>query len=51
MTTIFSAPTVGDPCATGIKNGGIKSFESDIVYPVSQLVNDQFKAGRQLEFR
>eukprot|EP01047_Picozoa_sp_COSAG01_P051827 COSAG01_NODE_5385_length_4293_cov_19.521221_7_plen_321_part_00 len=49
--TIFSAPTVGDPRATGIKNGGIKAFESDIVYPVSRLVNDQFKAGRQLEFR
>ena len=34
MTTIFSAPTIGDPRATGIKNGGIKAFESDIVYPV-----------------
>jgi hypothetical protein len=51
MTTIFSAPTVGDPRATGIKNGGIKAFESDIVYPVSRLVGPQFKAGKQMEFR
>jgi hypothetical protein len=40
MATIFSAPTVGDPRATGIKNGGIKAFESDIVYPVSRLTNE-----------
>jgi hypothetical protein len=37
MATIFSAPQIGDPRATGIKNGGIKAFESDIVYPVSRL--------------
>jgi hypothetical protein len=51
MTTIFSAPTIGDPRATGIKNGGIKAFESDIVYPVSRLVNNQFASGKQMEFR
>ena len=51
MTTIFSAPTIGDPRATGIKNGGIKAFESDIVYPVSRLVDDNFTAGKQMEFR
>jgi hypothetical protein len=51
MATIFSAPTIGDPRATGVKNGGIKAFESDIVYPVSRLVDSQFTPGKQLEFR
>jgi hypothetical protein len=51
MATIFSAPQIGDPRATGIKNGGIKAFESDIVYPVSRLVGPQFTPGKQMEFR
>jgi hypothetical protein len=40
MATIFSAPTIGEPRAVGIKNGGIKAFESDIVYPMSRLSTD-----------
>eukprot|EP01047_Picozoa_sp_COSAG01_P073496 COSAG01_NODE_12003_length_1818_cov_1.761489_2_plen_426_part_01 len=53
MATIFSAPTIGDPRATGIKNGGIKAFESDIVYPMSRLSTDDdtWSAGKQMEFR
>eukprot|EP01047_Picozoa_sp_COSAG01_P076758 COSAG01_NODE_13588_length_1562_cov_26.902939_1_plen_502_part_01 len=53
MATIFSAPQIGDPRATGIKNGGIKAFESDIVYPVSRLTTPDgtWSGGKQLEFR
>jgi hypothetical protein len=53
MATIFSAPQIGDPRATGIKNGGIKAFESDIVYPVSRLTTPDgtWSGSKQLEFR
>jgi hypothetical protein len=53
MATIFSAPQIGDPRATGIKNGGIKAFESQIVYPVSRLTTPDgtWSGGKQLEFR
>ena len=53
MATIFSAPTIGEPRAVGIKNGGIKAFESDIVYPMSRLSTDDdtWSAGKQMEFR
>ena len=40
MATIFSAPTIGDPRAVGIKNGGISKFETDIVRPKSAYIPD-----------
>ena len=53
MTTIFSAPQINDPRAAGIKNGGVKAFESDIVYPVSRLRSQDgtWSGGKQMEFR
>jgi hypothetical protein len=53
MATIFSAPTIGDPRAVGIKNGGISKFETDIVRPMTRLSTDDdtWAAGKQLEFR
>eukprot|EP01046_Picozoa_sp_COSAG06_P114379 COSAG06_NODE_61185_length_268_cov_0.917160_1_plen_76_part_01 len=53
MTRSFSAPQRGDRRATGIKNGGIKAFESDIVYHVSRLTTPDgtWSGSKQLEFR
>ena len=53
MATIFSAPEIGDPRATGIKNGGVTSFGADIVYPTSRLTTPDgtWSGGKQLEFR
>jgi hypothetical protein len=53
MATIFSAPTIGEPRAVGIKNGGIQQVETDIVRPMSRLSTDDdtWQAGKQMEFR
>ena len=53
MTTIFSALQITDPRSAGIKNGGVKAFESDIVYPVSRLRSQDgtWSGGKQMEFR
>lgn len=53
MATIFSAPTIGEPRAVGIKNGGIAQVETDIVRPMSRLSTDDdtFQPGKQMEFR
>ena len=52
MATIFSAPTIGEPRAVGIKNGGIQQVETDIVRPMSRLSTDDdtWQAGKQMEF-
>ena len=51
MATIFSSPEIGDPRAVGVKNGGVKEFTSDIIYPVSRITDKEFTASKQLEFR
>jgi hypothetical protein len=51
MTTLFKAPTVGEPRATGPKNGGVSSYESDVVRPVTTIRGADFAPGKQLEFR
>jgi hypothetical protein len=53
MATIFSAPTIGEPRAVGIKNGGIQQVETDIVRPMSRLStsDDTWQPGKQMEFR
>ena len=51
MTTLFKAPTIGEPRATGPKNGGVSSYESDVVRPVTTIRGADFAPGKQLEFR
>ena len=51
MATIFSSPEIGDPRAVGVKNGGVKEFTSDIIYPVSRITDKDFTVSKQLEFR
>jgi hypothetical protein len=51
MTTLFRAPTIGEPRATGPKNGGVSSYESDVVRPVTTIRGADFAPGKQLEFR
>ena len=48
MATIFSAPTIGEPRAVGIKNGGIEQVETDIVRPMSCLSTDDDTCVREM---
>ena len=51
MTTLFKAPQIGEPRSTGIKNGGVTSYDTRIVHPVTRIVGDSFESGKQIEFR
>jgi len=51
MTTLFKAPSIGEPRATGPKNGGVSAYESDVVRPVTTIRGADFAPGKQLEFR
>ena len=51
MTTLFKAPAIGEPRATGPKNGGVSAYESDVVRPVTTIRGADFAPGKQLEFR
>ena len=46
-----SPPTIGEPRATGPKNGGVSSYECDVVRPVTTIRGADFAPGKQLEFR
>ena len=46
----FSAPEIGDPRAIGSKNGPLSATSTDVIYPVSKLVDGEFQPGRTLEF-
>ena len=48
--SVFSAPKVGSAEAIGSRYGDISGTSTDIIYPVSKLVNDQFQEGRTIEF-
>ena len=48
--SVFSAPKVGSSAAIGSRYGDISGTSTDILYPVSKLVNDQFQEGRTIEF-
>eukprot|EP01043_Picozoa_sp_COSAG02_P033621 COSAG02_NODE_2303_length_9183_cov_6.229369_6_plen_546_part_00 len=48
--SVFSAPKVGSSEAIGSRYGDISGTSTDIIYPVSKLVNDQFQEGRTIEF-
>lgn len=43
--SVFSAPTVGSAEAIGSRYGDISGTSTDIIYPVSKLVGDQYHAG------
>ena len=51
MATGFSAPTVGEARATGIKNSGISEYGADVIQPVTSITGAQFTPGKQIEFR
>jgi hypothetical protein len=51
MASGFSAPTVGEARATGLKNNGISEYGVDVIQPVTSIVSPQFDSGKQLEFR
>ena len=51
MATVFSAPEVGSAESVGVKSGGIKAFDTDVIRPVSNLIRDEFSGSKQLEFR
>eukprot|EP01046_Picozoa_sp_COSAG06_P020383 COSAG06_NODE_1488_length_9290_cov_4.140899_11_plen_551_part_00 len=51
MTTLFRAPQIGEPRATGVKNGGVTSYDTRIIQPVSRITGNAFEAGKQLSFR
>ena len=46
----FNFPQVGDSRAVGSKFGSTSGTSTDIIYPVSKLVDDSFQPGRTLEF-
>jgi hypothetical protein len=47
---VFGAPKVGSAAAIGSRYGNISGTSTDIIYPVSKLVNGQFQEGRTVEF-
>jgi hypothetical protein len=51
MATGFSAPTVGEARATGIKNSGISEYGADVIQPMTSITGAQFSPGKQIEFR
>jgi len=51
MATVFSAPEINSAEAVGVKSGGIRAFDQDVVYSVSRLVRDEAQGSKQLEFR
>ena len=51
MTTLFKAPQIGEARSTGIKNGGVTSYQRRTIAPVTRVVGDAFIPGQQLEWR
>ena len=49
MTTLFKAPQIGEPRSVGVKNGGVTSYDTRIVKPVtrSSPLPSKKKGGRQ----
>ena len=46
----FNFPQIGDARAVGSKFGSTSGTSTDIIYPVSKLVDDGFQPGRTIEF-
>ena len=51
MSAPWQPPAANDPRAIGLKNGGLSDIAVDVIYPASRLVDQDFQAGSQLEFR
>ena len=51
MTTLFKAPQIGEPRSVGVKNGGVTSYDTRIIAPVSRIVSDAVESGKQVQFR
>ena len=51
MTTLFKAPQIGEPRSTGVKNGGVTSYDTRIIAPTSRIVGDAVESGKQISFR
>eukprot|EP01047_Picozoa_sp_COSAG01_P013876 COSAG01_NODE_663_length_14420_cov_77.011382_6_plen_562_part_00 len=51
MATVFSAPEIGSAESVGVKSGGIRAYDVDVIRPVSNLIRDEFSGSKQLEFR
>eukprot|EP01047_Picozoa_sp_COSAG01_P051065 COSAG01_NODE_5225_length_4401_cov_24.113901_4_plen_553_part_00 len=51
MATVFSAPEINSAESVGIKSGGIRAYDTDVIRPVSNLIRDEFSGSKQLEFR
>ena len=51
MAAPWQPPAADDPRAIGLKSSGLSDMSSDILYPASRMVNEDFKAGSTLEFR
>ena len=47
--SVFSAPKVGSSEAIGSRYGDISGTSTDIIYPVSKLVGDQYQEGRTMQ--
>ena len=48
MTTLFKAPQIGEPRSVGAKNGGVTSYDTRIVKPVSRIVGDAITPGQRI---
>ena len=51
MSSSWSAPTLGESRATGLKNNGVSEYGVDVIQPVTSIVKEQFQSGKQIEFR
>ena len=47
---VFSAPSIGSPRALASRSGNTAGTSTDIIYPVSRIVNGAFQSGKTLEF-
>ena len=50
MSDPFAYKEIGDPTVAGSKWGQISGTSTDVIYPVSQLIDDNFKEGSTVSF-
>ena len=51
MASPFDYKEIGDPTVAGSKWGQTSGTSTDVIYPVSQLVDETFKEGSTLSFQ
>ena len=47
---VFNGPSIGSPRALASRSGNTAGTSTDIIYPVSRIVNGAFQSGKTLEF-